>query len=102
MMLPAGFGKLGRSESRWPEPADQPFLRPPREDRPAPTRRRSLRNCQQVAESGSLRCLVTDDPARFKRLAPRFLGIEIDTPDWVSPDDLFGKVARHLPISVPA
>lgn len=53
-------------------------------------------------ESGSLRCFVTDDPARFKRLAPRFLGVEIDLPVWVSPDDLFGNAARAQPMSVPA
>ncbi len=52
--------------------------------------------------SGALRCFVTDDPARFKRLAPRFLGVEIDMPDWVSPDELFGNVVREMPLSVPA
>lgn len=53
-------------------------------------------------ERGSLRCFVTDDPGRFKRLAPRFLGVEIDLPVWVSPDDLFGNIAHALPMSVPA
>ncbi len=51
---------------------------------------------------GSLRCFVTDDPARFKRLAPRFLGVEIDLPAWVSPDDLFGIPDHAQPMSVPA
>ena len=37
---------------------------------------------------GSLRCLVTDDPPRFERLATRFLGFEIDSPTWVSTDQL--------------
>jgi glutamate racemase len=38
--------------------------------------------------SGSLRCYVTDDPPRFERLATRFLGFEIDSPTWVSTDQL--------------
>jgi glutamate racemase len=37
---------------------------------------------------GSLRCFVTDDPPRFERLATRFLGFEIDSPTWVSTDQL--------------
>jgi glutamate racemase len=53
-------------------------------------------------QRGTLRCFVTDDPARFKRLAPRFLGVEIDTPAWVSPDDLFNLPSRDVPLSVPA
>ena len=31
-----------------------------------------------TGDRGSLRCFVTDDPARFRRLAPRFLGAELD------------------------
>jgi glutamate racemase len=39
---------------------------------------------------GSLRCLVTDDPDRFARLAPRFIGAPIAaTPTLVSTDDLY-------------
>ena len=41
------------------------------------------------AKKGSLRCFVTDDPPRFQRLAPRFLGVEIDPPEWISPDELY-------------
>lgn len=37
---------------------------------------------------GTLRCFVTDDPPRFERLATRFLGFEIDSPTWVSTDQL--------------
>ena len=37
---------------------------------------------------GSFRCFVSDDPDRFVRLAPRFLGTSIATPTLVSPDDL--------------
>jgi glutamate racemase len=40
--------------------------------------------------SQPLRCVVTDDPARFQRLARRFLGVEIAPPAWVSPDELYG------------
>ncbi len=56
--------------------------------------------------STRLRCFVTDDPARFQRLAPRFLGVKIDTPEWVAPDELYGLPLspRLAPIrlSVPA
>jgi glutamate racemase len=52
---------------------------------------------------GSLRCFVTDDPDRFKRLAPRFVGFEIDPPVWVPPDDLYGATQNGtMPLSVPA
>jgi glutamate racemase len=48
---------------------------------------------------GELRCFVTDDPQRFCRLAPRFLGHEIAEPTWVSPDELY---ATPLPAAAPA
>jgi glutamate racemase len=51
------------------------------------------------AEAGELRCFVTDDPQRFARLAPRFLGFEIPEPTWVSPDELY---ATKLPAPQPA
>jgi glutamate racemase len=38
---------------------------------------------------GSIKCYVTDDSPRFKILASRFLGTEIDPPTWVSPDELY-------------
>jgi glutamate racemase len=38
--------------------------------------------------SGSLRCFVTDDPARFRSLGTRFLGMQIDSPAWVPVDEL--------------
>jgi hypothetical protein len=38
---------------------------------------------------GTLKCFVTDDPARFARLAARLLGFEVATPTWVCPDDLY-------------
>jgi glutamate racemase len=46
---------------------------------------------------GSLRCFVTDDPARFQRLAPRFLGSEIDPPIWVRPQELYAR--EPMPLS---
>jgi glutamate racemase len=49
--------------------------------------------------SGQLRCFVTDDPQRFARLAPRFLGFDIAEPTWVSPDELY---ATKLPVAAPA
>ncbi|HZL36348.1 MAG TPA: glutamate racemase [Tepidisphaeraceae bacterium] len=58
---------------------------------------------QPSAPRGSLRCFVTDDPARFQRLAPRFLGVEIEEPTWVSPDDLYGIFpSPGVRLSVPA
>lgn len=42
--------------------------------------------------AGRLRCYVTDDPDRFARLAPRFIGLAIEPPTWVSPDDLYGPL----------
>ncbi len=41
-----------------------------------------------VTRRGSMRCLVTDDPARLAELARRFLGHTIDPPRLVSLDDL--------------
>jgi hypothetical protein len=40
--------------------------------------------------AGSIRSYVTDDSPRFKVLASRFVGHEIDAPTWVSPDLLYG------------
>lgn len=50
---------------------------------------------------GKLKCFVTDDPARFGRLASRFLGFEIAPPTWVPPDDLYGQI-HDVPMRVPA
>ena len=52
-----------------------------------------------AAAPGELRCFVTDDPQRFGKLAPRFLGFEIPEPTWVSPDELY---ATPMPAPVPA
>jgi glutamate racemase len=46
---------------------------------------------------GSLKCFVSDDPVRFRSLAARFLGTEIDLPTRVSPEDL---VADAIPVIV--
>jgi glutamate racemase len=46
---------------------------------------------------GAFRCLVTDDPDRFARLAPRFLGGPIAPPTWVSPDDLYAAAPTDAP-----
>ena len=55
--------------------------------------------------AGTLRTFVTDDPVRFKKLAARFLGVEIDLPTWVAPEELYGvsgAAAEPVRISVPA
>jgi len=52
---------------------------------------------------GGLKTFVTDDPARFRRLAPRFLGTDLETPTWVSPDELYDpRPAVSVHLSVPA
>jgi glutamate racemase len=38
---------------------------------------------------GSFRCFVSDDPERFARLAPRFLGMQVPQPTLVTPDELY-------------
>ncbi|HWE03037.1 MAG TPA: glutamate racemase [Tepidisphaeraceae bacterium] len=47
---------------------------------------------------GTLRCVVTDDPERFRLLAPRFLGMEIDKPAWVHPEALYEPATVPSPI----
>src|SRR5688500_2936780 len=54
----------------------------------------------QGGGTGSLRCFVTDDPPRFERLATRFLGFEIDSPTWVSTDQLHALLDGHMPQQV--
>jgi len=54
------------------------------------------------ARQGSLRCFVTDDPKRFAVLAPRFLGCQVGTPSWVSPEEFAGARAPAVSITVPA
>src|SRR4051794_8025358 len=36
-----------------------------------------------------LKCFVTDDSPRFRRLASHFLGAEVDAPTWVAPEQLY-------------
>ena len=49
---------------------------------------------------GALRCFVTDDPPRFERLATRFLGFEIDSPTWVSTDQLHALLDASAPAAL--
>ncbi len=44
-------------------------------------------------EHGWLKSFVTDDSPRFASLARRFLGLELDAPTWVSPDELHALAA---------
>lgn len=62
---------------------------------------RRLGNASRLRRSaigGGLRCFVTDDAARFARLAERFLGQDVEPPAWVSPEDLRETVVQspHL------
>jgi glutamate racemase len=51
----------------------------------------------------SLRTFVTDDAPRFKKLASRLLGFEIDLPTWVAPDELYGeRRSTRMPVPIPA
>ena len=50
------------------------------------------------ATRAALRCFVTDNAPRFKLLATRFLGVEIDEPTLVSPDDLYAPPVASRPI----
>ena len=50
----------------------------------------------EPVEPGTLRTFVTDDPSRFKKLASRFLGVPIDLPTWVSPDELYASRPASL------
>jgi glutamate racemase len=47
-------------------------------------------------ESGSLRCFVTDDSPRFAALASRLLGLKVDSPTWVSLDELHAAGAANV------
>ena len=40
----------------------------------------------------SLRCFVTDDSPKFKLLAERFLGVEVEPPTWISPQSLAAQL----------
>jgi len=42
-----------------------------------------------AAAAGTLQCYVTDDPVRFARLAPRFVGCAVGEPTWVSAEELY-------------
>ncbi|HEV7300426.1 MAG TPA: glutamate racemase [Tepidisphaeraceae bacterium] len=49
---------------------------------------RGLRRAEEPA-GVPFKCFVTDDPDRFARLGSRFLGVQIEPPTLVSPDDLY-------------
>jgi glutamate racemase len=64
---------------------------------------RRLASAQQLAPAQGtrdgekwIRCFVTDDAARFQRLAERFLGEPIDPPTLVPPDDLYATDALAI------
>lgn len=52
----------------------------------------SCLRCSTNGDRGSLHCYVTDDPARFKSLATRFLGMKITLPTRIATDDLYAGV----------
>src|SRR5688572_29025960 len=47
---------------------------------------------------GAVRGFVTDDPARFARLAPRFFGEAIEAPAWVAPEELYDTAPGPAPV----
>jgi glutamate racemase len=46
-----------------------------------------------AAGENLLRCYVTDDSPKFKMLAERFLGVEVQPPIWISPQSLAADVS---------
>ena len=50
------------------------------------------------SEQGRLHCFITDECPRFQQLARRFLGMDIETPTWVSLDDLYQFDAGEYPL----
>lgn len=54
-----------------------------------------------AGKAGRLRCFVTDDSSRFAKLASRFMGIEVEPPTWVAPDELYAEPGP-LPLRRPA
>ena len=71
---------------------------------PSPTTRKDDAPATAVAWGGrgTLRCFVTDDAPRFARLASRFLGFEVPTPTWVSPEELHAAADAPQTVPMPA
>ncbi len=57
---------------------------------------------QDVDLQDHLRVFVSDDPERFARLAPRFLGFTIPQPTLVRPETLHESVERNEMVRLPA
>ena len=51
---------------------------------------------------GELRCFVTDDAPRFRTLARRFLGSDVESPTRVTPDELYAGAATAEPLRATA
>jgi glutamate racemase len=47
---------------------------------------------RSTPSGNSLQCYVTDDSPKFKVLAERFLGVEVQPPTWISPASLAEEV----------
>jgi glutamate racemase len=47
---------------------------------------------QVMEDRERIAAFVTDDPGRFQRLAPRFLGFEVDRPTLVAPEVLYRTI----------
>jgi glutamate racemase len=51
-----------------------------------------------AGSSGTLKCFVSDDPIRFRSLAGRFLGTEIELPTRVSPEELIADLTSSIAV----
>jgi glutamate racemase len=51
--------------------------------------------------TGSLRCFVSDNPERFRRVGSRFLGHELDRVEYVAPEDYIATPVASDPFPQP-
>lgn len=55
------------------------------------------RHGQVMDDRDRITAFVTDDPERFERLAPRFLGFRVDRPTLVAPETLYQSIDAAAP-----
>lgn len=62
----------------------------------------AIAGSETSASTGTLHCYVTDDPAKFQKLAPRFLGQEIELPSLVDLQELYVPPRQPMRVTIPA
>ncbi len=65
--------------------------------RPGPAIPATTAEDVESADLDAVRCFVTDDAVRFAKLAPRFLGAKIRTPELVTPEQLQALTSGPVP-----